>query len=75
MDFDLNSEQQQLADAIARWAEKDYSFEKRKQIISTDAVLLQLPQDHDLWWVERDPEKYHYPDDSGPVRGPRHYGL
>lgn len=37
MDFDLNSEQQQLADAIARWAEKDYSFEKRKQIISTDA--------------------------------------
>jgi alkylation response protein AidB-like acyl-CoA dehydrogenase len=37
MDFDLNPEQQQLADAIARWAEKDYSFEKRKQIISADA--------------------------------------
>lgn len=37
MDFDLNSEQQQLADAIARWAEKDYGFEKRKQIISSDA--------------------------------------
>ena len=37
MDFDLNSEQQQLADAIARWAEKDYSFEKRKQIIRSDA--------------------------------------
>jgi alkylation response protein AidB-like acyl-CoA dehydrogenase len=39
MDFDLNSEQQQLADAIARWAEKDYSFEKRKQIISSDAGI------------------------------------
>ncbi len=37
MDFDLNPEQQQLADAIARWAEKDYSFEKRKQIIRSDA--------------------------------------
>jgi alkylation response protein AidB-like acyl-CoA dehydrogenase len=39
MDFDLNPEQQQLADAIARWAEKDYSFEKRKQIIGTDAGI------------------------------------
>ena len=32
----MNSEQQQLADAIARWAEKDYGFEKRKHIISSD---------------------------------------
>lgn len=39
MDFDLNSEQQQLADAIARWAEKDYSFDKRKQIILSDAGI------------------------------------
>jgi len=37
MDFDLNPEQQQLADAITRWAEKDYGFEKRKQIIRSDA--------------------------------------
>lgn len=37
MDFDLNPEQQQLADAIARWAAKDYDFEKRKQIIRSDA--------------------------------------
>ena len=62
MDFDLNSEQQQLADAIARWAEKDYSFEKRKQIISSDAgvstaawqalaelgvLALPVPSEHD----------------------------
>lgn len=37
MDFDLNPEQQQLADAITRWAEKDYGFEKRKHIIRSDA--------------------------------------
>lgn len=30
MDFELNPEQQQLADTIARWAEKDYGFEQRK---------------------------------------------
>jgi alkylation response protein AidB-like acyl-CoA dehydrogenase len=62
MDFDLNSEQQQLADAIARWAEKDYNFEKRKQIISADAgvssaawqalaelgvLALPVPSEHD----------------------------
>ncbi len=33
MDFELNSEQQQLGDAIARWAERDYGFERRKAII------------------------------------------
>lgn len=37
MDFDLNPEQQQLADAITRWAAKDYDFEKRKQIIRSEA--------------------------------------
>jgi alkylation response protein AidB-like acyl-CoA dehydrogenase len=62
MDFDLSSEQQQLADAIARWAEKDYSFEKRKQIISSGAgvssaawqalaelgvLALPVPSEHD----------------------------
>jgi alkylation response protein AidB-like acyl-CoA dehydrogenase len=62
MDFDLNSEQQQLADAIARWAEKDYGFEKRKQIISSDTgvsasawqalaelgvLALPVPSEHD----------------------------
>lgn len=35
MDFDLNPEQQQLADAIARWTEKHYGFEQRKQIIAS----------------------------------------
>ncbi len=33
MDFELNPEQQQLADAIMRWAEKDYGFEQRKATI------------------------------------------
>lgn len=37
MDFDLNAEQQQLADAIRRWSEKDYGFEQRKHIIESDA--------------------------------------
>lgn len=33
MDFNITSEQQQFADALRRWAEKDYSFEQRKKII------------------------------------------
>lgn len=33
MDFDLTPEQQQLADTVKRWAEKDYSFDTRKKII------------------------------------------
>ena len=37
MDFDLNPEQQQLADAITRWTEKDYGFEIRKHIMATEA--------------------------------------
>ena len=37
MDFDLSPEQQQLADAISRWTEKNYSFEHRKQIIHSAA--------------------------------------
>ena len=36
MDFDLSPEQQQLSDAISRWAGKDYSFEKRKEIIHSE---------------------------------------
>lgn len=36
MDFELNPEQQQLADAIARWAERDYGFERRKQIVHSE---------------------------------------
>ena len=37
MDFEFNSEQQQLADAIARWAAKDYDFERRKAIMHSAA--------------------------------------
>lgn len=37
MDFELNSEQQQLADAIARWAGRNYSFEQRKASIQSAA--------------------------------------
>lgn len=39
MDFDLSPEQQQLADAIGRWTEKDYGFETRKQIIHSDTGI------------------------------------
>ncbi|MFZ6861000.1 acyl-CoA dehydrogenase family protein [Undibacterium sp. Ji67W] len=35
MDFNLTQEQQQFAEAIRRWAEKDYGFEQRKHIISS----------------------------------------
>ncbi len=35
MDFELNPEQQQLADAVRRWADKDYGFEARKAIIAS----------------------------------------
>ncbi len=37
MDFELNPEQQQLADAILRWADKNYSFEQRKASIHAAA--------------------------------------
>ncbi|HEX5345190.1 MAG TPA: acyl-CoA dehydrogenase [Duganella sp.] len=33
MDFNLTQEQQQFADALRRWVDKDYSFETRKRII------------------------------------------
>lgn len=33
MNFELNPEQQQFADAIARWADKHYGFEQRKAIL------------------------------------------
>ena len=35
MDFNLTQEQKQFAEAIRRWAEKDYGFEQRKHIISS----------------------------------------
>ena len=35
MDFELNPEQQQLADAVRRWADKDYGFDARKAIIAS----------------------------------------
>jgi len=33
MDFALKEEQQQFADALRRWVDKDYSFEARKKIV------------------------------------------
>lgn len=33
MDFNFNEEQQQFADALRRWVDKDYSFEVRDRII------------------------------------------
>jgi len=37
MDFDLSPEQQQFAETVRRWAEKDYPFETRKKYIHADA--------------------------------------
>jgi len=37
MDFDFSPEQQQLLDAITRWAEKDYGFEMRKKIMHSQS--------------------------------------
>ncbi|MBA5637738.1 acyl-CoA dehydrogenase family protein [Duganella sp. LX20W] len=37
MDFTFNEEQQQFADALRRWVEKDYGFDVRRQIIHSPA--------------------------------------
>jgi alkylation response protein AidB-like acyl-CoA dehydrogenase len=37
MDFRLSDEQQQFADSLRRWAEKDYTFETRQKIVRSEA--------------------------------------
>jgi alkylation response protein AidB-like acyl-CoA dehydrogenase len=37
MDFTFKEEQQQFADALRRWIDKDYGFETRRKIIHSDA--------------------------------------
>ncbi|SFU84645.1 acyl-CoA dehydrogenase family protein [Pseudoduganella namucuonensis] len=37
MDFNFKEEQQQFADALRRWVDKDYGFETRKRIIHSPA--------------------------------------
>jgi alkylation response protein AidB-like acyl-CoA dehydrogenase len=37
MDFTFSQEQQQFADALHRWVDKDYTFEQRKKIIHSDS--------------------------------------
>jgi len=39
MHFELNQEQQQLADAIRRWIGRDYGFETRRAIVHGDAGM------------------------------------
>ena len=34
MDFDFTDDQQQLRDAVAKWVEKSYDFERRQQIVA-----------------------------------------
>src|SRR5881628_3000032 len=36
MDFNLTPEQQQFADALRRWIERDYSFEQRNKIVHSE---------------------------------------
>lgn len=37
MDFNFTQEQQQFADALRRWVEKDYGFEQRSKIIHSES--------------------------------------
>jgi alkylation response protein AidB-like acyl-CoA dehydrogenase len=37
MDFNFKEEQQQFADALRRWVDKDYGFETRRKIIHSEA--------------------------------------
>ena len=37
MDFTFTHEQQQFSDALRRWSERDYSFEHRKKIVTSDS--------------------------------------
>jgi alkylation response protein AidB-like acyl-CoA dehydrogenase len=37
MDFNFKEEQQQFADALRRWVDKDYGFEARRRIIHSEA--------------------------------------
>jgi alkylation response protein AidB-like acyl-CoA dehydrogenase len=39
MDFEFSPEQQQFADALRRWVDKDYSFEHRKKIIHSETGI------------------------------------
>jgi hypothetical protein len=48
MDFNLTQEQQQFADALRRWVDKDYSFETRKRIIHRPAGCRTRPGTR--WW-------------------------
>ncbi|WP_342114874.1 acyl-CoA dehydrogenase family protein [Pseudoduganella sp. OTU4001] len=41
MDFTFKEEQQQFADALRRWVDKDYGFEARKKIIHSEAGVSQ----------------------------------
>jgi len=41
MDFTINQDQQQLADALRRWLDKEYSFEQRRAIIHTGSGISQ----------------------------------
>jgi alkylation response protein AidB-like acyl-CoA dehydrogenase len=41
MDFTFTEEQQQLADAVRRYLDKDYGFEQRRQIIHSDTGISQ----------------------------------
>ena len=34
MDFDFSDEQEQLRDAVRRWVDKGYSFERRRAIVA-----------------------------------------
>ncbi len=38
MDFDFSDDQQQLRDAVAKWVEKSYDFDRRQQIVTAGGL-------------------------------------
>src|SRR2546427_10183239 len=39
MDFDFSDDQQQLRDAVRRWVDKGYTFERRRSIVEAGGFL------------------------------------
>ena len=39
MDFNFSEDQQQLRDAVAKWVEKGYGFERRREIVAAGGSI------------------------------------
>jgi alkylation response protein AidB-like acyl-CoA dehydrogenase len=43
MDFDFSDDQEQLRDAVRKWVDKGYDFERRRHAVARPAVLTAPP--------------------------------